>query len=68
MKGIKLKKTREFLFRVAEVKDAFDRCTATVIGRKNETKIIFVVLLQINSDIPNLVSNVQAVFNYKQLP
>ena len=41
--------------------------SCTGIGRKNETKIIFVVLLQINWDIPNLVSNAQAVYNYKQL-
>ena len=34
-------------------------------GRKNETEIIFVVFLQINKDIPNLVSNTQAVYNYE---
>ena len=39
---------------------------STGIGRKNETEIIFVVLLQINWDIP-LVSNTQAVYDCEQL-
>ena len=34
--------------------------SSTVIGRKNESKIILVVLLQINWDIPNLVFNAKA--------
>ena len=39
----------------------------TGTGRKNETEIILVVEFQINWDISNLVSNTQAVYNYKQL-
>ena len=39
----------------------------TGVGRKKETEIIFVVLLQINRDIPNLASNTQAVNYCKQL-
>ena len=39
----------------------------TGIGIKNETEIIFIVLLQINWDIPNLVSNTLAVYNCVQL-
>ena len=35
--------------------------------RNDETEIIFVILLQINWDIPNLVSNTQAVYNMEQL-
>ena len=42
-------------------------CKYTEIGRKNETRKIFVELLQINQDIPNLVSNTQPVYNYEHL-
>ena len=37
------------------------------IGRKNETEIIFVVILQINQYIPKLISNTQTVYNCKHL-
>ena len=39
----------------------------TGIGRKNETEIIFVALLQIIWGHLKAVSNTQAVYNYEQL-